>query len=71
MKQTNLMRWIEVAEARSVCMLAEENPVRTAVTASMTELQPGQTVLAKLREQLFLGEGARRLVRAYRTRLAN
>jgi hypothetical protein len=71
MKQTNLMRWIEAAEARSVCMLAEESPLRVAETASMTELQPGQTVLAKLREQLFLGEGARRLVRAYRTRLAN
>jgi hypothetical protein len=70
MKQTNLMRWIEAAEARSVCMLAEENPVRVADTGSMTELQPGQTVLAKLREQLFLGDAARRLVRAYRTRLA-
>jgi hypothetical protein len=70
MKQTNLMRWIEVAEARSVCMLAEEDPVRAAATASMAE-QPVHTVLVKLREQLFLGEAARRLVRAYRTRLAN
>ena len=70
MKQTNLMRWIEAAEARSVCMLAEENPVRAAVTASMTELQPVQTALAKLREQLFLGDAAWRLMRVYRTRLA-
>jgi len=70
MKQTNLMRWIEAAEARSVCMLAEENPVRAAVVP-LPELQPVYAVLAKLREQLCLGDAARRLAQVYRAGVAN
>jgi len=70
MKQTNLMRWIEAAEARSVCMLAEENPVRAAVVA-LPEMQPVHALLAKLREQLCLGEAARRLAQVYRAGAAN
>ena len=70
MKQTNLMRWIETAEARSVCMLAEEDPVRATVATAMPAAQPVHAILAKLREQLFLGDAARRLVRAYRAGLA-
>jgi hypothetical protein len=70
MKQTNLMRWIEAAEARSVCMLAEENPMRGSIAVAMPEPQPVHALLTKLREQLFLGDAARRLVRAYRAGLA-
>ena len=71
MKQTNLMRWIEAAEARSVWMLAEERPARAAVAAALPGTQPIQTVLAKLRDQLCLGEATRRrLARLYRARAA-
>jgi hypothetical protein len=71
MKQTNLMRWMEAAEARSVWMLAEEHPVRATVAAASPGGQPTQTGLAKLREQLCLGEAARgRLARLYRARIA-
>jgi hypothetical protein len=69
MKQTNLMRWIEVAEARSVWLLAEESLV-PATRAMSVETQPVHALLARLREQLCLGEAARRLVRAYRAGLA-
>ena len=69
MKQTNLMRWIEAAEARSVWMLAEERPARATVAAALPGTQPVQTVLAKLRDQLCLGEATRRrLARLYRAR---
>ena len=68
MKQTHLMRWIEAAEARSVWMLAEENPARVAV---LPGAQSTQTVLAKLRGQLCLGDATRqRLARLYRARAA-
>jgi hypothetical protein len=70
MKQTNLMRWLEAAEARSVWMLAEERPARATVAAALPGTQPTQTVLAKLREQLCLGEATRRLARLYRARAA-
>jgi len=70
MKQTNLMRWIEAAEARSVWMLADEDPVRATVIA-LPEMQPVQALLAKLREQLCLGEAARRLAQVYRAGIAN
>jgi hypothetical protein len=71
MKQTNLMRWMEVAEARSVWMLAEEHPVRASVTAASPGGQPTQTGLAKLRGQLCLGDATRqRLARLYRARIA-
>jgi hypothetical protein len=58
MKQTNLMRWIETAEARSVCMLAEENPARANVATATPAAQPVQFVLLKLREQLRRSEPA-------------
>ena len=67
MKQTNLMRWIEAAEARSVWMLAEERPARATVAAALPGTQPTQTVLAKLRDQLCLGESTRRVARFYRS----
>jgi hypothetical protein len=67
MKQTNLMRWIEAAEARSVWMLAEERPATAAVAAVLTDAQPVPSVLAKLREQCCLGEASRRLARFYRS----
>jgi hypothetical protein len=70
MKQTNLMRWIEVAEARSVWLLAEESLVPATRAMSVVETQPVHALLARLREQLCLGEAARRLVRAYRAGLA-
>jgi hypothetical protein len=71
MKQTNLMRWIETAEARSVCMLAVENPVRASFAVAMPEMPPFHAVLAKLRDQLCLGDAARRLVGAYRAGVAD
>jgi len=71
MKQTNMMRWREVAEARSVWMLAEEHPVRATVTAASPGEQPAQTGLARLRGQLCLGDATRqRLARLYRSRVA-
>jgi hypothetical protein len=70
MKQTNLMRWIETAEARSVCMLAEENPVRATVATATPAAQPIQFVLLKLREQLCLGDPSRRYARFHRLRRA-
>jgi len=70
MKQTNLMRWIEVAEARSVWLLAEERLVPATSAMPALETQPVHALLAKLREQLCLGEAARRLVQVYRAGLA-
>ena len=71
MKQTNMMRWIEAAEARSVWMLAEENPARATVAVDLSNFQPIHLVLANLREQLCLGEAAKRLAWFYRARPAN
>lgn len=68
MKQTNLTRWIEAAEARSVWMLAGENTAVPAVTTAPPDVQPVHSLLAKLREQCCLGEATRRLVALYRTR---
>ena len=56
MKQTNLMRWIEAAEARSVWMLAEERPAKALAAAALPDSQPVPSVLARLRQQLCLGE---------------
>ena len=67
MKQTNLMRWIEAAEARSICMLAGENPARVTVGPVLPHSQPIPSVLARLREQFCLGETSKRLARLYRT----
>jgi hypothetical protein len=65
MKQTNLMRWMEAAEARTVFMLAEEHPARTIVATP--NAQPIQMLRARLREQFCLGEASKRLARLYRT----
>jgi len=71
MKQTNLMRWMEAAEARSVWMLAEEHAVRATIAVALPGVQPTQTGLAKLRGQLCLGDATRqRLARLYRSRAA-
>lgn len=70
MKQTNMMRWIEAAEARSVCMLADEDPGRVTVATDVPSAQSVQFVLLKLREQLCLGEASRRYARFYRPRRA-
>jgi hypothetical protein len=64
MKQTPLLRWIEAAEARSICTLAEENPARIVAPASRNA-QPLNALLVSLRDQLCLGrttghDGARR-----------
>jgi hypothetical protein len=68
MKQTNLLRWIEAAEARSVWMLAGENTAGPAVSAALPDVQPVHSLLARLREQFCLGEATRRLPALYRTR---
>jgi hypothetical protein len=67
MKQTNLTRWIEAAEARSVWMIAAENPTGMAVTAALPQARPAPSVLARLREQLCLDMATRRLSRFYRS----
>jgi hypothetical protein len=67
MKQTNLMRWIETAEARSVCMLAEENPARATVATATPAAQP---IHLKLREQLCIGDPSRSFARFHRLRRA-
>jgi hypothetical protein len=61
MKQDALLQWIEAAEARSVCLLAEEDPAR----ASSINPTPNARLfdLASLRDQLCLGEATRRLSR--------
>ena len=60
MKQDSLLRWIEAAESRSVCLLAGEDPARASVnTTPNTRLFD----LAGLRDQLCLGEATRRLSR--------
>jgi hypothetical protein len=70
MKQTNLMRWIEAAEARSVCMLAGEDPARLTVVTDRPNTHSIQSVLLKLRGQLCLGEASRRHAGLYRSRRA-
>ena len=67
MKQTNPMRWIEAAEARSVWMIAAENRAGTAITAALPNPRPVPSVLARLREQLCLDTATRRLSRFYRS----
>jgi hypothetical protein len=65
------MRWIEAAEARSVWMLAEERPARATVAVALPSAPPIPTVLAKLRDQLCLGDATRRrLARLSRARTA-
>ena len=67
MKQTNLTRWIEAAEARSVWMIAAENPAGMTVAAALPNARPVPSVLARLREQLCLDTATRRVARFYRS----
>jgi hypothetical protein len=69
MRQPPLLRWIEAAEARSICTLAEENPARALVAPAPRSAPPLNALLASLRKQLCLGrttghDGARRRDRA-------
>jgi hypothetical protein len=61
MKQTALLRWIEVAEHARFCLLAEEHPRPDTVDPRSISAQSPNTLLARLREQLYLGETRRRL----------
>jgi hypothetical protein len=63
MKQPTMLRWIEAAEARSVHLLAEEDPARSAIDPTLTSAQRFNLLLASLREQLCLAETTRRLSR--------
>ena len=66
MKQTNLLRWIEDAEARSVYLLAGEDPAQLAMPAALPDGPAVHPLLTRLRTQLFLGDAARRIVALYR-----
>lgn len=59
MKQNHLLQWIEAAEARSVCVLAEEDPTRATIMPVMGNVRPFD--LGNLRKQLCLGEAGKRL----------
>jgi hypothetical protein len=52
MKQALLFQWIEAAEARSVCLLAEENTADA--TINRMPINAGPFALARLRRQLCL-----------------
>jgi len=56
MRQTPLLRWIEAAEARSIRMLAEENPARAIIAPASRNVHPLNALLARPREQLCLGK---------------
>jgi hypothetical protein len=71
MKQSALLRWIETAEARSVCLIAEEDPARAPIDPAPTSPQPFNLLLASLRRQLCLSDAARRLSRSDETRSAD
>jgi hypothetical protein len=68
MKQPTLLRWIEAAEARSVCLIAEEDAARAPIDPTPTSPQRLNLLLASLREQLCLAEATRRLSRLGGTR---
>jgi hypothetical protein len=61
MKQSTLLGWIETAESARFCRLAEEDPRRVEPTPART--LPSNPLLARLREQLCLGEAIDRLSR--------
>lgn len=48
MKQSALLRWIEAAEARSVCLIAEEDPARASIDATPTSPQGFNLLLGEL-----------------------
>jgi hypothetical protein len=54
MRQTPLLRWIDAAEARLICTLAQENPARAIVAPAPRSAQPFNALLS-LRKQLCLG----------------
>jgi uroporphyrinogen-III synthase len=60
MKQSPLLRWIEAAEAHSVCLLAEEDPAQATINPTSTSAHSFNTLLTSLREQLCVGEATRR-----------
>lgn len=60
MKQNHLLQWIEAAEARSVCVLAEEDPTRATIMPVMANVRPFD--LGNLRKH-YLGDAGKRLSR--------
>jgi hypothetical protein len=66
MKPSVLLRWIEAAERARFCLLATENSVRA--TCTTTSASPSPFDLSRLRQQLCLGDAARRLSRLARLR---
>ena len=69
MRQTPLLRWIEVAESARFCRLADEDPVRAKFTTRTSNPPPFD--LSSLRQQLCLGDTAWRLSRLTRLRSAD
>jgi hypothetical protein len=69
MKQSTLLRWIEAAESARFCLLATENSARAKFTTTSTS--PAPFDLSRLRQQLCLGDAARRLSRFTRLRSAD
>ena len=69
MKQNHLLQWIEAAEARSVCVLAEEDPTRATIMPIMANMRPFD--LGNLRKQLCLGDAGKRLSRLSAIPFAN
>ena len=66
MKQTLLLRDIEAKEARSVCLLAGEDPARVTANPILTAAQRFKIV--SLWAQLYLGAAAECLSRRQRSR---
>jgi hypothetical protein len=46
MRQTPLLRWIDAAEARLICTLAQENPARAIVAPAPRRAQPFNALLS-------------------------
>ena len=63
MKQSALLRWIEAAEARSVCLIAEEGPAQASIDPIPTSPQGFNLLLASLRRQLCLSDATPRISR--------
>jgi hypothetical protein len=59
MKQSTLLRWIEMAESARFCRLAEENPA--AAKSRTPSTSPAPFNLSTLRRQLCLGDAVERL----------
>ena len=63
MKQPALLRWIEAAEARSVWLIAEEDPTRAPIGPPPSSAHLFNLLLASLRKQLCLTDATHRLSR--------